>query len=335
MAWAPIQIYEGSSVVPANRRDVPYGVNTIGSMLDYGGGSSGEVPWSDDNDRRGWGRIDGSGFCYYELELLSPTSLRCYRVDELGDATTEDFTVAASASYDNIVHGCTITMAGSLTTGHKARVYPAGFTLDGGTYYVVRGGNGDSMAYCAYNPGDVTHKIASIRVGRGLTWENTSGTPMVAVHIGSDIILVDKYALTISAGTVSGKKFTFTGTGNTYIADNVANDATNVPFDDDVDTGLTFDAGSAPGNTDTAVVVVSDLANGMELAPDNSGVPGTWVVWNEATALSIPLNRAGYTDQSVPGAQTIAFWVRVNPSGSQALGRQVARMYPHSHKTEE
>jgi hypothetical protein len=257
-----------------------------------------------------------------------------YRTTEDGDLTTADFTVTAGATYTTLVHGVSLTLAGTLTTGHKARVYPAVFTLDGGLFYSVRGETGDSVKLAVYNPGSVTHKVASFRVGRAAWFENTSGTALAAIHIGRDTILADEYALTISNGTSSGKKFTFTGANNTYIADNVANSAINVPLSGTIDTGLTFDAGSAPGNTNTATLHVSDLADALQLAPDNAGAPGTWVSWNDTTALSIPLNRPGYTDQQVPAAQTIFLWVRANPDITQPLGRGIARMYPRSHKAE-
>lgn len=329
MASAPLEIYI-DSVSAANRRDVPYYSNTTGTVIS--GGASGTLSWADDDDRRAWARIDGSGYAYYELEVLSSTSIRVYRTDQLGDTTTEDVTVTAGQTYTTLVHGVSIPLNGTLTTGHKARVYPAVFIQSGGVYYVPRGAASTAQDMYVYNPGTVTHKVSYFRIGRGTWWKNTANTPIAEFH--STIInpTVDTYAVTISNGTSGGtKKYTFTGTYNTYNVDNCAINTTyNIGA-----SGLTFKTpGTLPVNTDTATCYVDGLADGLEAAPDNSGTPGTWVTWDSTDGIKLPLNRPGYSDKQIPAATTIQIWIRSNTTSLHTIGRGLARFYCDSQFAE-
>lgn len=331
MAFEDLEIYL-TSALTANRRDKPYAVNTVGSPLDFGGGSSGLLEWAADDNRRSWGRLDGSQLLYYELEVLSATSIRVYRTTLLGYSTTEDVTVSAGSTVATLVHGVSVVLAGTLTAGHKARVYPAIAVLDSNLFYLVRGESGDNVRIVVRNPGTESHVVSSLRVGRAAWYVNNTGSPILGVHTLLDTVTPDVYAVTITNGTSSGKKYTFTGVVNTYTADNVAEGATSVPLDDVATTGVTFDAGTGLLNTQGATIYVSDLADGLQLAPDNAGTPGTWVSWNDSTALSIPLNVAGSSDQVIPAAQTITAWVRWNGDALHPVGRGLAKMYTRSHE---
>jgi hypothetical protein len=233
-----------------------------------------------------------------------------------------------------LVHGVSITLAGTLTPGDKASVWPAIFALSGNNFYVIRGVAGSNVKLAIYNPGDVSHYLAELRLGRATWFTNSAAAgPLAGVRAVLDTVVADVYAVTIEAGTNSGLKFTFTGTYNTYTADDVATGSTDNPLDNSATTGITFDVTALGSTIQTATIYVSDLADGLELAPDNAGTPGTWVSWNNSTGLQIPLNRAGYSDQLIPAAQTIYAWVRWNGDVSHPMGRGLARLYMRSHES--
>lgn len=329
MAAADLKIYL-DSVTAANQRDVPYYSNTTGTVIS--GGASGTLAWSTNGDKRGWGRIDGSFYCYYELEVVNATTIQVKRSDQLGDSTTENVSVVAGNSYTTLVHGVTVPLNGTLTAGHIARVYPAVFALDNSTFYVPRGAAGDPQDMYVNNPGTVTHKESYLRIARGTWFNNTTNTPVQEFNSTVIAPTVDTYAVTISNGTSGGtKKYTFTGTFNTYVVDNCAADTTY-----DISTsGLTFKTSTPlPANTDTATCYVDGLADALELAPDNAGVPGTWVTWNGTDGVLLPLNRAGFSDKQIPAAQTITVWMRANPGVSHTIGRGNAKFYCDSQLAE-
>lgn len=330
MAWAELEIYL-TSVATANRRDQPYAANTTGTVINLTGGSI--LDWADDNDRRGWGRIDGSYYCYYELEVTDTNEITVYMSDELGDTDTAVHSVSPGATYTDLVHGVSIELHSSLTIGHKARVYPAIFALDDNTMYLPRGEAGDNVAMYVYNSGTITHKLAELRLGRGGWFSNDTNTPLDAININLDTVIADTYAVTIAANG-SNWDVTFTGSLNTYEATDVAAGATDVDMDDTATTGITFDLNAGVSAADEATVYISDFADGLELAPDSSGSPGTWVEWSGTTGLQIPLNRAGYSDQQIPASQSIACWLRWNGAVDHPIGRGVARLYTKSYQAE-
>lgn len=324
------QIYI-NSVTAANRRDVPYYSNTTGTVID--GGATGVLDWAVNNDRRAWGRIENDGDLYYDIEVLTPTSLRVYRVNKLGDMATEDFTVSAGTSYDTLVHGVTVPLNSSLTPGDRARVYPGIFVLDSNSMYVERGSAGDSDSGYVHNPSpDVTLKESYLVIGRGTWFENTAGTPLASFGASIPNPIVDTYAVTISNGTSSGKKYTFTGgIGPPVVVDNCAA-ATEYNIGS---TGLRFRTpNSLPGNTDTATAYVDGLADAMELAPDNAGVPGTWVTWDDSEGVRLPLNTPGEDDRQIPPGQSIKFWYRCNPASDHQIGRGVFRVLVDAARAE-
>lgn len=328
MAVAELEVYL-TSVTTANRRDKPYYSNSTGTVIS--GGAAGILSWASDGDRRGWARIDGSYFAYYELEVVNATTIQVKRTDQLGDTETENVTVSAGTTVTTLVHGVSVPLNGTLTAGHIARVYPCVFALDANTYYPVRGEAGDSIQMLVYNSGTVTHKESYLRIIRGTWWKNTINTPLA--EFNSTIVnpTVDTYLVTIEDGTVSGKKYVFTGTHNTYEVDDCA---TATTYDIGA-SGLTFKTpGSLPVNTDTATCYVDGLADGLELAPDNGGVPGTWVVWDATDGVKIPLNRAGFSDKQIPAAQSITVWMRFNGDASFTIGRGVARFETTSRLAE-
>lgn len=334
MAWLNGRIYV-TSANAANRRDVPYYSNTTGTVIS--GGVTGVLAWDSSGNRKARGRIDGSYFLYSDLEVLSSTSIRVYETTEDGDTTTRDVTVAAGGSYTTLIPGITVPLNGSLTTGHIARVYHGIFALDGNTFYNERGADGDSILLVYENPGTITHKLTEVKAGRSMWFDNTSGTPLLGINpvadaAGNYVAPADVYALTVANGTVSGKKLTFTGVSNTYEIDNVANSSTGNVLDGP---GLfTVNVGTL-ANTDTATVVVSDYADGLEMAPDSAGSPGTWIPWSDATGISLAINRAGYTDQQVPTLQTVNFWMRFSGDITHPIGRGVALLIAVARQAEE
>ena len=317
------RIYLGS-VAAAARRDVPYFANTTGTVI--AGGATGTLGWATSGNRRAWGRIDGSFYDYYEIEALNSTSVRVYSVDRLGELTTADYTVAAGGTYVNLVPGVSIHLHSSLTAGNKARVYPGIFLLDDGSFYIPRGSAGDAVLLAINNPGDVDYLRAYGIVARAAFHENSSGTPLDAVNVTLVNPIADTYAVTISAGTTSGKKVVSVGTYHTYTADNVPLGATDHPLHDLSDTGIVFNLNAAAANGNTATIEVSDFADAIELAPDNGGTPGTWVPWDAVLGVKCPLNRPGYDDKRVPGSQTIYVWIRLNAGDSFNIGRGGARL---------
>lgn len=331
MAFEDLRIYL-DSVATSNRRDKPYYENTVGTVID--GGATGILDWAADNNRKAWARIDASSFAYYELEVLSPTSIRVYSVTEVGDETTTDVTVAASSTYTNLVDGVSVPLHSSLTPGDKARVYPAIFVLENATMFPERGETGDTVELAINNPGTVTHNRTELAIGRGGYYENTAGQVLAAIHFDVINPTADVYAVTVEAGTGSDFKVIFTGTHNTYSADNVVAGTTGVALDDVAATGLRFDLDIAVQIGDTATLVVSDFADALELAPDNAGSPGTWVVWNDVDGLLLDLTATGSALGQVPASGTVIAYLRGNPDISHNIGRGLARLYTISFRAE-
>lgn len=333
MAYADLEIYL-SSVATANRRDKPYAINTTGTVIDFGGGSSGILDWAGDNNRYAWGAKDGSNLLYYELEVTATNEITVTRTDELGDSTTEVFTgVTPGGTVTDMVHGVSIDLNSSLTIGHIARVYPGFFMLDtAGSFYIERGTAGDDTELKVYNSGTVTHRNSELRVGRAGWYENTSGQAVAGIDYTSDIAIADVYAVTVAANG-GNWDITFTGSLNTYTATNIAAGTSAVTWDSG-DPGFTFDLDATVTGTDTATVTISDLADALELAADSSGVPGTYTAWSDTTGLQQALNRSGYSDQAIPASTTITVWARINPDVTHPVGRGVARLYTQSFKAE-
>ncbi len=291
------------------------------------------VAWASDGNRKGWARFDApSELAYFEIEALSATTVEVRAKTKLGDDTTgsSPYTIAAAGVYTNLIPGVSITFSGTITTGHKSRVWAADYMLASNGIYIPRGAAGDWQKWYYENADAVDHYLATVIAGRGTWWENTSGTALAGLRAIIVNPIADTYAMTISNGTPGGKYFTFTGGINTYESNNISALSTANPFDDDTSTGLTFDAGSAPGNTDTATVYVSDLADCLEMCPDNAGSPdtGNLVAWDASLGVYLPLSRAGYSDRIIPAGQAIPFWIRANPGALHTIGRGNARLYP-------
>lgn len=325
MAYSDPKLYR-LSVAAANRRDVPVYTNTTGALLSA-------VAWAADGNRKGWARYDSSSdISYWEIEATNSTTVTVRSKTKLGDdLTTTGVTVAASTTYTSIIPGVSITMAGTITTGHISRVYAADYLTDADTVFCPRDQAGDNIKFIYENPGTTDHMLVYVIVGRGTYFEHTSGTPLDGFRSTVVNPTADTYAVTIADGSVSGKEVTFTGTYNTYVVDNVALGSTANAIGA---SGLTFDLDAAAGNTDTATCYVTDMADAVELAPDSAGTPGTWVTWNATLGVKLGLSRPGYSDLLVPAGQTITFWARLNPAVTHTLGRANARMYASIQRAE-
>ena len=331
MSFENLEIYQGS-VSAANQRDLPYGENTSGDVIDFAPSSAGVLAWADDNSRRALGRLDGSGFLYYGLEVTDTNEITVTRVSTLGALATDVVAVTPGNSYDTLVDGVTIPLASSLVVGSTAKVYAGLYLLASGGLFLQRGQAGDSATMLLFNPGTEDHAQVSVCVGRGFDYSGDALESVAAVLINP---IADTYAVTVSTGTSSGFKYTFTGTHNTYVSDNVAAGSTGNPVSDSAATGLTFDCPAGVSTSSTGTLHVSALADGLQLAPDNAGVPGTWVSWNNTTGLLIPANVAGRTDQRVAASESVKFYMRWNGAIDHPLGRGWARLYTASLKLEE
>lgn len=321
-AYEDPQIFE-VSVTADQRRDKPYYENTTGTVIS--GGATGVLEWASNFDRRAWGRKDADGDLYYELEVTDVGEITVRHADELGDDTETVVTgLSPSTTYSTLVDGVSVPLHSSLTIGHIARVYPGSFmTNSGGAFYTPVGEESAWKKYAVPNTGaSVSWKLCQIVVARGYWHENTSGSAIARIESNVVNPTADAYAVTISNGTNPGtKKFTFTGTYNTYVEDNIAAASTDNAIGA---SGLVFDAGAAPANTDTAVVYVDDQADVVEICPDDgAGSPDELNIytWNPSTGVVMPISPAGATDQVCPAGQTMYFWGRVNPGGSFTIGR--------------
>jgi hypothetical protein len=315
------------SIAAANRRDVPSLTSVTGSLI-------ASVAWAADGNRKGWARYDpATELAYFEIEALSATTVEVRAKTKLGDDTVDSspYTIAAAGVYTNLVPGVSITFAGTITTGHKSRIWAASYMLASNAIFVPRGSAGDWQKWYFENADAFDYMLTAVIAGRGTRYENTSGTALAGLRAIVVNPVADTYAMTISNGTPGGKYFTFTGGLNTYESNNISALSTANPFDDDTTTGLTFDAGSAPANTDTATIYVSDLADCLEMCPDNAGSPdtGNIVTWDASDGVVHPVSRVGYTDQLIPAGGTRAFWIRANPAAGHAIGRGNARLYPY------
>lgn len=319
-AYEDPQIFE-VSVTADQRRDLPYYENTTGTVIS--GGATGVLAWANNFDREARGRKDADGDLYYELEVTNAGEISVYHADELGDDDTTVVTgLSPSTTYETLVPGVSVPLHSSLTIGDKARIYPGSFmTNSGGAFYTPIDEASAWKKYAVPNTGaSVSWKQCNIVVSRGHQYDNTSGQPIARFESTVVNPTADTYAVTISNGTSSGKKFTFTGTYNTYVVDNVAAASNDNAIGA---SGLVFDAGAAPANTDTATCYVDDMADVVEICPDNAGSPDTGDIytWNSSTGVVMPISPAGQTNQVCPAGQTMYFWMRVNPGPTFAIGR--------------
>lgn len=309
------------SVTAANNLEEPYHSNVLGTVISA-------VAWANNGDRECRGRLDSSNArLYYGFEVLSSTSVRVTSATDGGDETvSNDYTVAAGLTYENLVPGVAVTLNLSLTAGHTAKVY-VGAMADDDSLYIVRGAPSGERQLIVKNPDlTATARLCKLRIGRHVEFENTAGSPLADFYVktGTPNPAVDTFAVTISNGTSSGKKYTFTGSGGTYVADNCA---INTVYDLE-STGLRFlTPGTLPSNSDTATCTVHELADALQLAPDVAGVPGTWVDWDSVDGVLLDLVPAGETQANIVPGGYVSCWMRANPADDHVPGEQYARIW--------